>query len=142
MDTILQSALTTIGVKAVSELTWNIIKTSSSKIIDSFKKKFTNRYEINEDECVEFLEDIATNKSNNPKRPFKEIMSFFEKYIDNDCPEEFINDFKDWLMDNKIEFEYIKSSIQQQRSSIIIHGNQYADRGGKIQIIGNQYNNM
>lgn len=142
METILQSALTTIGIKVAGELTWNIIKTSSNKIIESFKKKFVNNYEINEDECVEFLEDIATNKSNNPKRPFKEVMSFFEKYIDNDCPEEFVNDFKDWLIGNKIEFESIKNNIQQQKSSIVINGNQYADRGGSVQIIGNQYNNM
>jgi len=142
METILQSALTTIGIKVASELTWNIIKASSSKIINSFKKKFTKNYEINEDECLEFLEDISTNESKNPKRPFKEVMSFFEKYIDNDCPEEFLQDFKDWLMDNKIEFEDLKSNIQQQKSSITIYGNQHADRGGKIQIIGNQYNNM
>lgn len=142
METILQATLATIGINVASELTWNIIKTGSSKIIDSFKQKFTKKYDINEEQCLWFLEDISNNKSNNPKRPFKEVMSFFEKYIDKDCTESFQEDFQDWLRENSCEFEGLKNNRPQQNSSIVIHGNQYADRGGKIQFIANQYNNM
>ncbi|UZP03734.1 hypothetical protein JW813_01545 [Clostridium botulinum] len=142
METVLQATLASVGTKIVGELTWNIIKSSSSKIIDSFKKKFMQKYDTNEERCVNFLEDISTIKSNNTKRPFKEVMSLFEKHVDKDCLSDFEADFKQWLIENSEEFAKLKNNELLQNSSIVINGDQYADRGGSIQFIANQYNNI
>ncbi|SHJ74904.1 hypothetical protein SAMN02745163_02503 [Clostridium cavendishii DSM 21758] len=142
MESLLQSTLTAMGTKIVCELTWNILKSGSNKIIDSFKGKFMKKYDMSENQCIDFLQDITDNQAINPKKPFTEIISYYEKHTDKECPYEFKEEFQEWIQENYEEFKKIDNKPAQQQSSIVVNGNQYADRGGSIQFIANQYNNI
>lgn len=118
---ILEAILHFSGASIASGITWDLLKGSGERIIYSFKKKFIdNKYFSNESECDEFLKKILVKKPNSERNPFKDAQNIYEDIIVR-YKEDFTDNFKQWINENKKDFEKIVNNTSQHVSVKIEH---------------------
>lgn len=139
METIFISIFSYVSGSVLSGITWDVIKGSGQKIVDSFKEKFKgNNYFINDEQCDNFLEIVFDKKSTSKKRPFNDLRVEYEELTDKNYTEEFECLFSDWINENKIFFEKYNNNSINQSGTININGHQNVSNGGAIYNIVNQ----
>lgn len=113
--TILEQSLAFIGTSIAGGITWDLLKSSGSTIIESFKSKFKNSNNFtNDEQCIDFLERIVSRLSNSSKNPLRDIQITYEDITDNvNNAEIFTKDFKDWLIDHESDFKNLVTRNSQ-----------------------------
>lgn len=143
--TIMEAILSLAGFTGTSiagGITWDLLKLSGVKIIQSFKNKFgkgDKKYFRKDDDCESFLKDLLEKNPNSKKNPYKDVRNIYEDYTDTP-DDSFIGEFKEWIEDNKDNFEQMKDIILQTASVRI--NTQINTGSGKIVnagIINNNY---
>lgn len=143
--TIMEAILSLAGFTGTSiagGITWDLLKLSGVKIIQSFKNKFgkgDKKYFRKDDDCENFLKDLVEKNPNSKKNPYKDVCNIYEDYTDTP-DDSFIGEFKEWIEDNKENFEQMKN-ITLQTASVRIN-KQINTGSGKIVnagIINNNY---
>lgn len=124
--TILEAVLSLAGFTGSSiagGLTWDILKHSGAKIIRSFKSRFASGEKkrfSGEEECEEFLKELAEKTPNSRKNPYKDVKIIYEDYAQNP-DEDFIAEFQQWIEASKISFEQMRDGNVQLVSVRIGH---------------------
>ncbi|MFJ2043981.1 hypothetical protein ACIOBL_10270 [Paenibacillus taichungensis] len=119
--TIIESILANLSIGICSSASWDILKQTGGKLINSFKNKFLNDKSFDsEQECYEFLEIIFNNTPNSKKDPYKDVQFIYEEITEN-SNFTFIDNFKQWVIENASEFENVNNLTSQQVSVKIDH---------------------
>jgi len=139
METIFMSIFTYVAGSTLSGITWDVIKGSGEKVIDSFKTKFKDKsYFKCDDEYEKFLKIIFEKQSNSKKRPFNDLKTEFEEFTDIDYSNEVEKIFSEWILENESFLRKSKENSINQSGVININGQQNASSGGTIYNIANQ----
>lgn len=116
---ILSAILVFVGSSTASGITWDILKTSGKKLIDSFRKRFVEKnYFNNENESEEYLRRLATEENICKSNPYASAGLVYEDLC-HDNSDKFIPELEQWIRENKDQFENI-TSINKQSGVIKI----------------------
>lgn len=117
---ILGSILFFAGSSTASGITWDILKTSGKKLINSFRKRFAEKnFFNNENESEECMRRLATEECISKNNPYASAGLVYQDLSLNNS-DKFIPELERWIMENKNEFENIMS-INKQSGMIKIN---------------------
>lgn len=116
---ILSAILVFVGSSTASGITWDILKTSGKKLIDSFRKRFVEKKYFNtENEAEEYLERLATQENLCKSAPYASARLVYEDLC-HDNSDKFIPELEQWIRENRDQFKNI-TSINKQSGVIKI----------------------
>lgn len=103
--TILISILIPFGINMVSNITYDLIKSKGTGILNAFKKRFVNKKDFsNNSDAEEFLQYISESKVANKDDAEKNAKSWYEKRTGQQDSQEFIKELVEWIKENQKQF--------------------------------------